>query len=231
METLQQTKQCSKCGEEKPFSEFRDKVGAKNGKNYCCKPCESKAHQQRVRNRVAAGICFYCGKKERVSGKRFCNDCGTILNSKSKIYRDAMASRGLCYRCGATTDTGQTKCSGCIEKTRIYEFNKRKAFYEKVGNYFNNRCYICGLVSFEYHIFDCHHIDPNQKDFQVSSMSKRKWNLVLNELQKCIYVCSNCHRRVQYGYLDESIENGELVIISGREGILYREEMKKWQIM
>ena len=43
---------------------------------------------------------------------------------------------------------------------------------------------------------DFHHIDPNIKLFQISSINKNKINKnkIFNEIDKCIVLCSNCHR-------------------------------------
>lgn len=42
-----------------------------------------------------------------------------------------------------------------------------------------------------------HHLDPEQKDTNISNLrnSKKKRDL---ELKKCIILCSNCHRKLHY---------------------------------
>lgn len=42
-----------------------------------------------------------------------------------------------------------------------------------------------------------HHVDPSQKDFAISTTgSTRAWSKIQKELDKCILVCSNCHREI-----------------------------------
>ncbi|MBF0484561.1 MAG: hypothetical protein HQL25_07645 [Candidatus Omnitrophica bacterium] len=42
-----------------------------------------------------------------------------------------------------------------------------------------------------------HHIDPAQKDFNISSKGyTRSWDRVKLELDKCIMLCANCHREL-----------------------------------
>jgi hypothetical protein len=47
-------------------------------------------------------------------------------------------------------------------------------------------------------VYDFHHINPDEKRFAIS----RAWSangLLLEEIQKCVLVCSNCHRQVEAG--------------------------------
>ena len=47
-----------------------------------------------------------------------------------------------------------------------------------------------------------HHLDPSQKDFGISSKGyTRSWDKVKEELDKCILVCSNCHREIHSGLI------------------------------
>ena len=46
-----------------------------------------------------------------------------------------------------------------------------------------------------------HHLDPTQKDFGISSNSNRAWEKIRIELDKCVLVCSNCHREIHEGII------------------------------
>lgn len=57
----------------------------------------------------------------------------------------------------------------------------------------------CAKCTIEYDgnnacIFDFHHTDPTQKDFSPSSFRHKSWDAFKNEIDKCILLCSNCHR-------------------------------------
>lgn len=42
-----------------------------------------------------------------------------------------------------------------------------------------------------------HHHDPAQKDFSISAKGyTRSWRKVLEELDKCVMLCANCHREL-----------------------------------
>ena len=50
------------------------------------------------------------------------------------------------------------------------------------------------------YVLDYHHIDPTEKENTVARMTSNNYTLdkVMEEIQKCICLCSNCHREFHY---------------------------------
>jgi hypothetical protein len=47
---------------------------------------------------------------------------------------------------------------------------------------------------------DLHHLDPEAKDFTVSTkVCSTSWEKLLIEINKCVVLCANCHRKVHAG--------------------------------
>jgi len=46
--------------------------------------------------------------------------------------------------------------------------------------------------------FDFHHLDPSKKDFNLSTLRNYKLENIKSELDKCLLLCSNCHRELHY---------------------------------
>lgn len=61
-------------------------------------------------------------------------------------------------------------------------------------------CCVCGM---EHHpaVLDFHHIDPSKKEFSFGSIRSGcvAWAKIVLEMEKCVQVCSNCHRLVHAG--------------------------------
>lgn len=59
-------------------------------------------------------------------------------------------------------------------------------------------CHRCGFA--DYRALDFHHLDPKQKDFSVADFVSRGASLakIKKEIEKCIVLCSNCHRVEHY---------------------------------
>jgi hypothetical protein len=73
---------------------------------------------------------------------------------------------------------------------------RRKKLKLLAVEYKGGRCERCGYNKSVW-AFDFHHLDPTKKDFAVGSNGlTRSWEKVKAELDKCILVCSNCHREI-----------------------------------
>jgi hypothetical protein len=49
---------------------------------------------------------------------------------------------------------------------------------------------------------DFHHMDASEKEFGISASLARNWNLILEEIAKCVVICANCHRKFHNGKLN-----------------------------
>jgi 5-methylcytosine-specific restriction endonuclease McrA len=64
-------------------------------------------------------------------------------------------------------------------------------------------CQKCGYNKYK-GALEFHHTDPSQKDFTPSRLKRYKFNdLVKKELDKCMLLCSNCHKEIHYEILQE----------------------------
>lgn len=44
-----------------------------------------------------------------------------------------------------------------------------------------------------------HHLDPNVKEYGIAQGTTRSWERLLTEIEKCIVLCSNCHKKYHAG--------------------------------
>ncbi len=93
-------------------------------------------------------------------------------------------------------------CNTCISRIRRYK-TKLKAVEYKGG-----KCVRCGFSS---HIaaLEFHHPNDDKK-FNLGEVKNKKWKSIVEELDKCELICSNCHRieHSKYDSIDLIIENG-----------------------
>ena len=59
---------------------------------------------------------------------------------------------------------------------------------------FQGGCGKCGYKK-NYAALEFHHVNPDEKAFQLDlrSLSNRNLGVILEEVKKCILLCSNCH--------------------------------------
>jgi 5-methylcytosine-specific restriction endonuclease McrA len=89
---------------------------------------------------------------------------------------------------------------------------RRKQLREKAIEYKGGKCMICGYQKYT-GALDFHHIDGKTKVFGISKNGiTRSWNKTKTELDKCILICSNCHRELHAGLLQPfaAMQNGKM---------------------
>ena len=81
-----------------------------------------------------------------------------------------------------------------IKKAKTY----RETFTEWIVDYKKNlKCEICDED--RYWVLDFHHKDPKEKDTEISVLIKScNKKRILDEISKCMIVCSNCHRDLHH---------------------------------
>ena len=102
---------------------------------------------------------------------RLCNHCN-CEKKKTDFYRD------------------QGRCKKCWNKMII---QRQKDLKQKALVYKGGCCSKCGYSKC-YAALEFHHLDPTTKDFNISSTRSWSWVRLKPELDKCVLLCSNCHR-------------------------------------
>ncbi len=108
-----------------------------------------------------------------------CSTCSVILTSNNAYYKDKAKTKFQCY------------CKSCLHEKQKQRWIKRK---NEAIQYKGGKCQDCNIL-YPYPVMEFHHLDPNEKDFDWNDLryygSKE---LIQNELDKCVLLCSNCHR-------------------------------------
>ena len=74
----------------------------------------------------------------------------------------------------------------------------RKRTKSRIVDAFGGECGICRYNKCN-RALEFHHLDPSGKDFSLSSGNTMGWSTITTEMEKCIMVCSNCHREIHDG--------------------------------
>lgn len=88
---------------------------------------------------------------------------------------------------------GTSQCRLCFNKYCNSRWVSRKI---QSIEYKGNSCVDCGISypTYPYVIFDFHHLNPEEKDVDWGKLRLRSWDKITHELDKCVLLCSNCHR-------------------------------------
>ena len=80
------------------------------------------------------------------------------------------------------------------EQNRIYSATRRNKIREKYDEYMQDKvCQHCGYDDFRSLVW--HHLDPSTKKNGVVQLVSKKhgWDTILQEIDKCLCLCHNCH--------------------------------------
>lgn len=89
------------------------------------------------------------------------------------------------------------KLSDFDKKKHNYNHVKsfRKRNKEKAVEYMGGKCVRCNYNKC-IEALEFHHKNPKEKDFSLSQNMNKAWYKIKKELDKCIMVCSNCHKEI-----------------------------------
>ena len=72
---------------------------------------------------------------------------------------------------------------------------RRKALFDEIKLKYG--CRLCPVRDLE--VLDFHHYDPKLKRQPVMRIADKGIKMVIDEVNKCVILCANCHRKVHAG--------------------------------
>lgn len=136
-----------------------------------------------------------------------------IKKNKKKVYTEAGEKR--CPKCGQVKPliefykgSGKKSGSWCRACMAAQIVEKLRECKKQAVTYKGGRCQICGFNDY-FGALEFHHLNPEEKDSGISRMTRRAMTeKMIKELDKCILLCSNCHRMVHGGIIDINESGG-----------------------
>ncbi len=161
-------------------------------------------------------ICESCGKEVYIKfgSSRFCSQsCANKRKlseeTKRKIKEKLTKNSKECAKCGLKLSHNNVSgfCKTCRPPSKkrselVSEWRRRRKL--KLINIKGDKCEICGYNKCIWAL-EFHHLDPKEKDFSISQKNIKSMEKYIEEIKKCILVCSNCHREIHTGMV--SLEN------------------------
>jgi len=190
---------CKKCNQDLPktLEFFTPRKTDKEGFHLYCKECinrEKREKRSKLRKVWGKG-----GVIEGQDGRK-CTIC-------KEIYPESLEYFGLHNRNSIGLDT---YCKVCRREIGRENYHKNKESWNKTHNKTYNikkqnikdlkeqsdGC--CKCKEKKHYLLDYHHLDPSTKLFQIAQGESKGWDTVLKEIEKCILLCSNCHREFHF---------------------------------
>lgn len=126
------------------------------------------------------------------------------VKTKKEKFNKRNGNTKLCPICNEVKDLNdfypranrEDVAGYCKKCSNIYHRDRVKKVKIKMLDYKGNKCEDCGLTleNSHYCVFDFHHINPDDKDPNFDKIKFQNWEKIKSELDKCVLLCSNCHR-------------------------------------
>lgn len=102
-----------------------------------------------------------------------------------------------CKGCGETNPAKfyghkRSYCGSCHNDYAVERTRKQKL---KIVDYMGGSCNLCGFNAWV-SALEVHHLEPETKDPLFGSFTSWKWSRIIEELKRCVLLCSNCHAGV-----------------------------------
>jgi len=124
----------------------------------------------------------------------------------------------ICRKCQQTKDIEYFANAGKIKGVKYWRHYCKKCYYSQkqkrkksLQDWYikykeNLECSQC--KNDDYRVLDFHHMDSTKKLFNVSEMANAGHSIekIKKEIEKCIVLCSNCHRIETYNSRNKIIE-------------------------
>lgn len=87
-----------------------------------------------------------------------------------------------------------SECKFCFNSRMMKRFEEKSRF---IVNLKGGKCLLCGYDKCTAAL-EFHHLDPSKKEFQINKRWSMSDESILKEIDKCVLLCSNCHREVHW---------------------------------
>jgi predicted HNH restriction endonuclease len=145
------------------------------------------------------------GKRHNICNRKFCLDCSPFKqhNTKNLNLYEIIQTKKICPSCNIEKSIDEfyrrrndTNCSTyCKNCTTIETTKRQRTVKQKAVNYLGGKCSICNYDKYT-GALEFHHINPAEKDFNIAELKLSSFERIKPELDKCLLVCSNCHREI-----------------------------------
>lgn len=175
--------------------------------------------------------CKKCGKEFTRANCLYCYEClppglseSTRHTAINRLERELNPIFLVCPMCNKKFElpygeVNRKYCFECMPKgitkseqtRRIRQVGKIKAL-----QYLGSKCVLCGYNKYPAAL-EFHHINEKEKDYNLSNIIKgvELDSKVIEELDKCVILCSNCHRAYHASELNEEEINKILGAYNG----------------
>lgn len=150
-----------------------------------------------------------------IASTKQCSKCKIIKNLNEFNYKNKKieSRHSLCKPCFKIYSIDYYKNNKPVyakarSKLQARGYKSDKQLTDYINSFKSGGCVLCGETFFG--ALDFHHINPSIKEDAVARLTSKK--SVKNEVEKCVVLCSNCHRKFHCGHAETIIKLNEVLV-------------------
>jgi hypothetical protein len=136
--------------------------------------------------------------------KKICPHCN-IEKEENQFYRRRQNKNLTPY------------CKCC---TKLQTTIRQQKLKEEAINYKGGKCISCNYNDYQ-GALEFHHLDPNEKEFSISTTKHLTLEKIKVELDKCILLCANCHREIHANRIKYDLKTNSITKFSKIETLTW----------
>ena len=140
------------------------------------------------------------GEYRSLHNRKYCLNCSPFGGHNTKSLESSSTTTKTCPMC--------TKCLPlsnfykrrdgrpgpyCIQCSNKEARSRQRSIKQQCVDYKGGKCSACNYNKYV-GALEFHHTDPEHKDFAISKISCKSFAKLKPELDKCVLLCSNCHK-------------------------------------
>lgn len=156
------------------------------------------------------------GEKKNLQNRKYCLDCSPYgghncrrlhdLKRLGYVFEKDGKKFKVCNLCKKSLEVNSDNFyilknhsfhSYCKKCNNALTIKRQQNLKQEAVNYKGGKCQHCGYDKY-IGALDFHHTNPSEKDFSFSSYKNYILESIKKELDKCVLLCSNCHREEHY---------------------------------
>lgn len=150
---------------------------------------------------------YFAKKREQAPEIQCACGCGEVLKAVDNYGRPVSFISGHNARKYKGDDATRWSAQKRYRRSNANEYRQyRRDYYRtrklRAMELLGNKCHYCGIEHNGKNapIFEFHHLDPSEKESGVTRMlTNQAWEKTVEELQKCVLTCANCHNQYHGG--------------------------------
>lgn len=161
---------------------------------FCSRPCAASYNNRIHPKRSGENNCLECNAVIPTR-KTWCSETCKIKMKANLHPPQAPMTEYTCKYCSKTMPveafykTSKVKCRSC---TAAYMTKRKQKCKDLLVKNAGGKCVRCGYSGCN-RALHFHHFDPSTKQFLICQMLSSNFERLMEEVDKCILLCANCH--------------------------------------